>query len=320
MPIDPASLEAIRDPTGGRLTQLGQIFSQAQQQKKKSELAERQMSMEEDVFRLKKRGMVLDEKRDELTFSGDVALSLKAYYDQGGDVAGAEELYKTYQEDAQTLGYSLPETTPNKSQVEGLAAKSKQYIGYLNATKASDSTKKWQFIAQLAAVPESKRTDEQKRMLEELTRPDTVIKVPGPTGRIMQVGKNFMATAKVNDIELKGEIEGEKGYTDAVTTRAQAIQAESKSPVSLSDAMSQAHDELQHKLIPTDAFKIPGTDVSPFSKQFIYNPNASPSDQPPAEQTKGQLSEVKIKAVLESNKLEDTPENRKAINDAYDKL
>jgi len=280
MPIDPASLEAIRNPTGGKLAQLGQAFAQTKQRNIQNERAKQQLSMEKEIFNLKKRKLVMESKQDELAFSSDVALSMKAYYDQGGTSEGAETLYQTHLADAETLGYQLPEKVPSAEQATGLAARSKQFVNYLNATKSSDSTKKWQFIAQIASIPEGKRTDEQKRMLEELTRPDTVIKVPGPTGRIVQVASNFMKNAKVGDIKLSGEIEGEEGYRDEVMTRAQAIQADSKKPISLSEAMSKAHEELKYKLMPTNAMKIPGTNITPFGKEFLYNPDALPTDQP----------------------------------------
>jgi len=45
MPIDPASLQAIRDPTGGRLTQIGMALSQSIQRNQQADLANKKLEM-----------------------------------------------------------------------------------------------------------------------------------------------------------------------------------------------------------------------------------------------------------------------------------
>lgn len=270
MAIDPRVLQSIGNPTGGGLTDIGRIYS-------RTKIAKEEHELNKKVTGMKMNQLLQEEKRSEIEFMGDTALSMKAYYDQGGDAEGAQAVWATHKEDAETLGYSIPDAPPTAKMAEGLAAKSKQYVNYLNATKASDSAKKFQVIATLAAVPENKRTPAQQRMFEALTKPNIAINIPSPTTRTVKIADNFIKNAKKDDVELEGEIEGVEGYRDDVSTRAQAIQTEAEKSgkaVSLSDAMKQAHEELQHKLISTDAFTIPGTDFAPFSKKFIYNPDA----------------------------------------------
>jgi hypothetical protein len=275
MAVDPRILAMISDPTAGRLGDIGKTIGAKKQQAIENQQKEKSIQMEETIFGLKKSALELEAKKDEVSFMGDSALAMKAYYDGGGDEEGAQALWDATREDAASMGYEMPEKAPNAGMIEGLAAKSKQYINYLNATKANDAAKKWQAIAQIAAIPEKNRTPEQSRMFEALTSPNIAINVPAPTGRTMQVAKNFMKTAKKGDDSLEGEIEGAKGYEDAVSTRAQAIQTEKEKAgkaISLTDAMSQAHKELEHKLIPTDTLTIAGW--APIGKKYVYNPDA----------------------------------------------
>jgi len=51
--VDQASLDAIRNPTGGRLTQIGQVLAQASQRKKQNELEERRLNMTEQLNKAK---------------------------------------------------------------------------------------------------------------------------------------------------------------------------------------------------------------------------------------------------------------------------
>jgi len=51
--VDQASLDAIRNPTGGRLTQIGQVLAQASQRKKQNELEERRLNMTKQLNKAK---------------------------------------------------------------------------------------------------------------------------------------------------------------------------------------------------------------------------------------------------------------------------
>lgn len=317
MAVDPRVLAAIGDPTAGRLTDIGQTYVKTKQATEEHEL-------EKQVTGMKMKQLLQEEKRGEVEFMGDTALSMKAYYDQGGDAEGAMAVWETHKQDAATLGYKLPDQPPTPKMAEGLASRSKQYVNYLNATKASDSAKKFQVIATLAAIPENKRTDAQQRMFEALTKPNIAFNISQPTTRTAMVAKNYLKSAEKDGVKLEDEIDGFDGYRDDVSTRAQAIQAEAEKSgkaISLSEAMKQAHEELQHKLIPTDTITIPFIDkevANPFKKKFIYHPDAEPVGSPqPETGGKNTLSESQMKAVLKGNNLEDTPQNREMVNKEY---
>lgn len=288
MAIDPRTLEGIRNPLAG-LSNIGAMYAKGVEMKQQRE----SLDMEKQIAGLKINAMELEAKKDEVSFMGDSALSLKAFYDSGGSKEDAQALWETMREDAGSLGYEMPEQAPDAGMAEGLASRSKQYINYLNATKASESAKKWQAIATIAAIPEEKRTPEQTRMFEALTSPNISINIPQPTGRTMQVAKNFMKTAKKGEDSLEGEIEGAKGYQDAVSTRAQAIQTEQEKTgkaISLTDAMSQAHEELKHKLIEAEGIPMLG---HLFTKKYVYDPEAelTPEDTGDATEDPSSLGE-----------------------------
>lgn len=273
MAIDPKTIAAISGENVQRgLSNIGSMYAKGVQMKQNRE----SVALEGQFAKMKMDAIQMEAKRDEVSFMGDIGLSMKAYYDKGGDKEGAQKLWASHAEDAVSLGYEIPEQVPDAGMAEGIATKSKQYVSYLNATKASDSAKKFQVIATIAAIPENKRTPAQQRMFEALTKPSISINIPQPTKRTAQVAKNFLKTAKKGEDVLKGEIEGEEGYRDAVSTRAQAIQTEREKvgdAISLTDAMAQAHEELQHKLVDVDPL-VEAWGFTPFSKKFIYNPDA----------------------------------------------
>lgn len=147
---------------------------------------------------------------------------------------------------------------------------------------ASDKPSKWNRVAQLSRMIDAgKATKADKAEFDALTKPNVAVSIGSPTKNVTRIAKQVLPVLKVGDTKISGEIENEDAYLAAISTKGQAIQAESEkagNPVSLEEAMRMAHDDMVAEGKLKDAKGVEIFGFTPFSKEFVYDPN--PTNEP----------------------------------------
>jgi hypothetical protein len=152
-------------------------------------------------------------------------------------------------------------------------------------------------IAELSRMIEAgKGTAGDRAEFEALTKPSIAVSVGAPTKNVTRIADDVMEVLEVGKEPIKGEIENEDAYRTALSTKAQTMQAVSEkagTPISLEEAMRQAHDDMVASGRLKDAKGLEVFGMTPFSKKWVYDPSGEQAVEPVTTEIKGQPSDLK---------------------------
>ena len=345
--LDPRMLQQIGNPTGGKLTQLGGMYNQGQQDIQKMRMLQQKRQESSQEFQM---------KRDDTNSKLLLALTDSLKEDTNLNADSTPEVLKAAQVKL------MREAPPQHQQMLGTILKQpfSAYEDIENANDLSDKMQrrlhpelykkaeekelnKWQ--TELGMIQDKNDnpdnwTDTKQEKLEALQRVPPAVTVsmgrPSKTEDIFSM-KALKVLKKGDDI-LSGNIENEGAYSQDLAAEKRRIMEErrilvrqKKATGLLSDAEAtqMAHEKLKDRLEVSDIlFEKLGVS-NPLGKKYIYVPDNADSNnkdvnsrkqnrsKQPTPIASSELSESEMISVLKNNSLEDTPENRDIVNKQY---
>lgn len=265
MALDPAALESIRNPTGGKLTQIGQMFAQASQRKKANELAERKMKMTEQLNKAQ-----LDNEQMEAAnlqsmaigaFSQSVLEAMKEVpADQAKDPNVIAQIQaKVYQSMPEGVRKVIPDKPQSLEKIELGLENATIYQNWLNTKKQATGTSEFERLRN-ELVADEIITDKQADALTK-KRVDVVAGLDVKKGKQMTENRLERKTITEQTSDLKKQYSKGSEHLRKMSNNVDAALA----------AMKTGDTELSDKLLAQVMSQVQDTDVRAFQMYGEFN-------------------------------------------------